>query len=147
MTASLAVVAANGGDEVAETLSVPGDDMRAFFAAVATLQRETVLRFEETVGRLTGLAMIGAGRNDRDLIMTLQDFDRLQQEFAALGDMLARFGTAVDGLFSSRDVSNRLDRDVIAGISISDLKERLLRHYRSEPAERDPATVLDEAVF
>ena len=149
MTSSATNTVAVGDDDVAaERVAAPGDDMGAFLAAVAILQRETVSRFEETVSRLTNLATMGAGRSDRDLIMTLQDFDRLQQEFAALGEVLARFGIAMDGLTPSGEISDRLDRDVIAGISIGDLKERLLRYYRSDEADSDASMViLDEAVF
>ena len=135
------------GDGPANETSASRSDMGAFFAAVAALQRETVLRFEGTVGRLTGLAMNGAGATDRDLIMTLQDFDRLQQEFAALGEVLARFGTIMGNFLSSHNLSDHLDRHVIADISIGDLKERLLQHYRGEAAELEPSTVLDEAIF
>lgn len=149
MTSSATNMVEAGDDDVAaERTAAPGDDMGAFLAAVAILQRETVSRFEETVSRLTGLATMGAGRSDRDLIMTLQDFDRLQQEFAALGDVLARFGIAMDGLTTNGDLSDRLDRDVIGGISIHDLKERLLQHYRSDVADSDGSMViLDEAEF
>ncbi len=130
-------------DGVSETPA--GSETSAFLAALATLQRETVRSFEDTVGRLTGLAMSGAGRNDRELIMTLQDFDRIQQEFAALGDMLARFGLAMKEPAVARVLSEHLDRDIIAGISIHDLKERLLRHYRGEPSELAPTP--GEAIF
>jgi hypothetical protein len=122
------------------------NDISAFFAAVATLQRETISRFEETVGRLTGLAMTSADSTDRELIMTLQDFDRLQQEFAALGEVLARFGTIMGNLLSSHNLSDHLDRHVIADISVGDLKDRLLHYYRSDPGELE-ASVIDEAEF
>jgi len=134
-------------DSPANETPEPRNEIGAFFAAVAALQRETVLRFEGTVGRLTELAMSGAGSSDRDLIMTLQDFDRLQQEFAALGNVLARFGMIMGDFLSNHDLSDHLDRHVIADISVSDLKERLLRHYRPEVDAMDSATVLDEAVF
>jgi hypothetical protein len=137
-----AVEAGEGSD--ADATAAKSRDMAAFFAAIATLQQETVSRFDETVGRLSGLAMIGAGRNDRRVIMTLQDFDRLQQEFAALGEVIARLGIAVSGLFANHDLSNKLEQDVIAGISIGDLKDRLLQHYRSDGSEPE---VLDEAEF
>jgi len=140
-------MAAGSSDGPADESSASRNDIGAFFAAVAAMQRETVLRFEGTVGRLTGLAMNGAGATDRDLIMTLQDFDRLQQEFAALGEMLARFGMIMGSFLSSHNLSDHLDRHVIADISISDLKERLLRHYRGEADELEPSTVLDEAIF
>jgi hypothetical protein len=146
MTGATAM-AAGSSDGPADESSASRNDIGAFFAAVAAMQRETVLRFEGTVGRLTGLAMNGAGATDRDLIMTLQDFDRLQQEFAALGEMLARFGMIMGSFLSSHNLSDHLDRHVIADISISDLKERLLRHYRGEADELDPSTVLDEAIF
>jgi hypothetical protein len=49
---------------------------------------------------------------------------------------------------SSHNLSDHLDRHVIADISIGDLKERLLRHYRGEADDEvDTATVLDEAIF
>ncbi len=146
MTGATAM-AAGSSDGPADESSASRNDIGAFFAAVAALQRETVLRFEGTVGRLTGLAMNGASATDRDLIMTLQDFDRLQQEFAALGEMLARFGMIMGSFLSSHNLSDHLDRHVIADISISDLKERLLRHYRGEADELEPSTVLDEAIF
>lgn len=146
MTGTAVVETERSGGPANETLA-SRNDIGAFFAAVATLQRETVLRFEGTVGRLTGLAMNGVDPTDRDLIMTLQDFDRLQQEFAALGEMLAQFGMIMGNFLSSHNLSDHLDRHVIADISVGDLKERLLRHYRGEADELDLATVLDEAIF
>ena len=139
--------AIGSSDGPASGTSASRNDIGPFFAAVAALQRETVSRFEATVGRLTELTMSGASSSDRDLIMTLQNFDRLQQEFAALGDMLARFGIIMGDFVSSHDLSDHLDRHVIADISIADLKERLLRHYRPEVDDLDTATVLDEAIF
>ena len=139
--------AIGSSDGPANGTSASRNEIGPFFAAVAALQRETVSRFEATVGRLTELTMNGASSSDRDLIMTLQNFDRLQQEFAALGDMLARFGTIMGDFLSSHDLSDHLDRHVIADISIADLKERLLRHYRPEVDGLDTATVLDEAIF
>ncbi len=55
-------------DGPANETSASRNEMGAFFAAVAALQRETVLRFEGTVGRLTGLARNGVGATDRDRI-------------------------------------------------------------------------------
>jgi hypothetical protein len=145
MTATVLSAIVVDQDDGATETSASGDDTCAFLAAVATLQRETVRSFEYTVGRLTGLAMSGASRNDRELIMTLQDFDRIQQEFAALGDMLVRFGMAMKDPAADSGLADRLDREVIDGISIHDLKERLLRYYRGEPSELEPTP--DEAVF
>ena len=59
------------------------------------------------------------------MIVTLQDFDRLQQEFVALGDMLARYAAASDDALLIRDGHADFGH-VIASIVVGDLKERLL---------------------
>ncbi len=147
MTGAAAAIAVESAEAPQNPDAVSRNDIAAFIAAVAALQRETVSRFEGTAGRLTELTMSASSSSDRDLIMTLQDFDLLQQEFAALGEMMARFGALMGCYFASHDLSDRLHRHVIADIPIGDLKERLLRHYRSEGDDFDPATVLDEAIF
>lgn len=106
-------------------------DLRAFLSAVAGLLHETAARFEDTVGRVTEIGMTQRGRPDRSLIVTLQDFDRLQQEFVALGDMLARYAAASDDALSIRDGHADFGH-VIAAIAVGDLKARLLNRLNGK---------------
>src|SRR5260370_10949464 len=66
-----------------------GDDVAAFLDTLATILRENVARLEGTVSRVSEMVLVRSGPAERDLIVTLQDFDRLQQEFAALVDVMA----------------------------------------------------------
>jgi hypothetical protein len=88
---------------------------------------ETVAAFELTVSRITEIAVTRSGKADRDLVVALQDFDRLQQEFATLGQVLHRLSNrpAAEGV--PQDVGHE---EVIAEISIADLKHRLSHHLR-----------------
>ena len=126
----------------------PDDDIKTFVAAIAVVLRETVAGFEQTVSRITDITALRPGGADRDLVVALQDFDRLQQEFATLGDVLARLpglsGATAEGEQSASDT----DHPVLAGISIAGLKERLSRHVRSlalDQAASDDAS--DEVEF
>jgi hypothetical protein len=106
-------------------------DLRAFVSAVAGLLHETASRFEDTVSRVTEIAMAHRGRSERELIVTLQDFDRLQQEFVALGDVLARYASASDDDLSIRDGRAEFGH-VLASIAVGDLKERLMRRLQGK---------------
>ena len=124
----------------------PEDEVRVFLGALATLMRDTVVRFEETVCRVTDLVTAQQGGAGRSLIVALQDFDRLQQEFGALGETLARYAAAA-GPRSATDAPFQLGRDAIAPISVGDLKERLLRHLQGEAVDLDTAPPRVEEIF
>jgi hypothetical protein len=100
----------------------------AFLAVFAALLLDNVLRLDETVGRVTDLVM-GSGKPDRDLIVTLQSFDRLKQEFEALGDALTRYAEATN---ASGEERAQLEQNVIAEITVADLKTRLLRRLQDD---------------
>jgi len=55
------------------------NDVGAFLAVFAALLLDNALRLDETVGRVTDFVM--ASKPNRDLVVTLQSFDRLKQEF------------------------------------------------------------------
>lgn len=99
------------------------DEIRTFLAAISTVLHETVAAFELTVSRITEITVTRPGRADRDLVVALQDFDRLQQEFATLGQLLGKLSNK-----SETSDSESGGHDVIADISIADLKERLAHH-------------------
>jgi len=97
----------------------------AFLAVFAALLLDNVLRLDETVGRVTDLVM-GSGRPDRELIVTFQAFDRLKQEFEALGDALTRYAKSTNTLPHDGEERTQLGQDVIAAITVAELRDRLL---------------------
>ncbi len=101
------------------------DEIRTFLAAISTVLHETVAAFELTVSRITEITVTRPGRADRDLVVALQDFDRLQQEFATLGQILGKLSSKSHAGAEEQEVGHH---KVIADISIADLKERLAHH-------------------
>jgi hypothetical protein len=100
------------------------NDVSAFLAVLAALLLDNVLQLDETVGRVTDFVM--SNKPDRDTIVTLQSFDRIKQEFEALGDALARYAQAHGTTPESGAARLQLGHDVISGITVADLKDRLL---------------------
>jgi hypothetical protein len=122
-----------------------GDDVGAFLATVATTLRETVSQLESTVGRITETVVTRSAQVDRELVVMLQDFDRLQQEFAALGDLIAHCA-ATSGARSGTAWIDHHGRMAIAAISVADLKDRFLRHLDG-PTGLAASPTSDEVVF
>jgi hypothetical protein len=113
------------------TVQDSANDAGAFLSVFAALLLDNVLRFEETASRVTKLVM-GSGRPDRELIVTLQSFDRLKQEFEALGDALTRYAESTNDLPHAGEERAQLGRDVVAAITVHDLKDRLLRRLQAD---------------
>lgn len=101
----------------------PTADIAALLGVLATLFLDNVRSLDDTVTQVTGLVM-REGRPSRELIVTLQSFDRLKQEFEALSGALARYAdsTTAVPLFGEERV--QFGRDVIDAISLADLKDR-----------------------
>ena len=108
-----------------------GNDVRAFLSVLAALLLDNTLRLEETAGRVTELIM-SSGRPDREMVVTLQSFDRLKQEFEALGDALARYAESANALPQVGEDRHQLGREVIATIVLADLKDRLLTKLQGD---------------
>jgi len=125
----------------------PDDDIKTFVAAIAVVLRETVAGFEQTVSRITEITVMRPGRADRDLVVALQDFDRLQQEFATLGEVLARLPALSGENAAGEQSGSESDHPVLASISIAGLKDRLSRHLRSMAADLSSSDTSDEVVF
>lgn len=119
-----------------ESAGSPG----SFLTGIAMLLRESVQQFESISGGISEAVMSRPGMADRELVVTLQAFDRLQQEFVAVADILTRYsGTMADAPAPGGVLPN--EEEAIAAIAMSDLKERLLRHLqvsRAEVAELPP---------
>jgi hypothetical protein len=114
------------------------DNVGAFLAVFAALLLDNVLRLEETVGRVTDLVM-SSGRPDRELVVTLQSFDRLKQEFEALGDALTRYAESTNAIPVAGEERVQLGEEVIGAITVADLKDRLLFRLKEQPM--DPADI------
>lgn len=101
-------------------------DIAALLGVLATLFLDNVRELEDTVARVTDL-VTRDGRPDRELIVTLQSFDRLKQEFEALSGALARYADSTNALPVAGDGPREpFGRDVIHEITLADLKERFL---------------------
>jgi hypothetical protein len=101
-------------------------DIAALLGVLATLFLDNVRELEDTVARVTDL-VTRDGRPDRELIVTLQSFDRLKQEFEALSGALARYADSTNALPVAGDGPREpFGRDVIHDIALADLKERFL---------------------
>jgi hypothetical protein len=114
---------------VSETVS--SNDVGSFLAVFAALLLDNVLRLDETVGRVTDL-VIGSGRPDKELVVTLQSFDRLKQEFEALGDALTRYAGATNSIPLAGEERAQLGQEVIAAITLAELKDRLLSRLQED---------------
>ncbi len=109
------------------------NDVGAFLAVFAALLLDNVLRLDETVGRVTDFVM--ASKPSRELVVTLQSFDRLKQEFEALGDALTRYAEATNSAPMSTEARSQLEQDIIEGITVADLKDRLLSRLQEDLPE------------
>jgi hypothetical protein len=123
----------------------PIEDIATFLAATAVALRETVTRFEKTTARITESVTTRPSLADRDLIVTLQDFDRLQQEFATLAEVLTRAAAKSSESWLRAEGGGHPAEDAIATVSIADLKDRLM--YSLSPSPLDMAVGTDEVVF
>jgi hypothetical protein len=118
-----------------------------FIAGVAGLLRETVQRFETISSGVSDAVMSRASMQDRDLIVTLQAFDRLQQEFVAVADVLSHYSGALGDPLSDGSGHARGEEEAIAAIAVSDLKQRLLDHLRRDRGNEINPPPADEAEF
>jgi hypothetical protein len=116
------------------TVPESADNVGAFLAVFAALLLDNVLRFEESVGTVTDLVMSN-GRPGRELVVALQSFDRLKQEFEALGDALTRYAESTNALPLAGKERAQLGQEVIAAITVADLKDRLFRRFSEDLPE------------
>ena len=119
------------------------DNVGAFLAVFAALLLDNVLRLEETVGRVTDLIM-SSGRPDRELVVTLQSFDRLKQEFEALGDALTRYAESTNAVPVAGEQRIQLGEEVIGAITVADLKDRLLYRLKEQPIDSETIPKVEE---
>jgi hypothetical protein len=107
-------------------------DPKALLAALAVVLRDTIDRFSEVSGRVTENVLTRGNPADHSLIVALQDFDRLQQEFDALNGVLSNCAGLWDGSEESDGEQASFGCEAITGIGIADLKDRLLSRLHNE---------------
>ena len=101
----------------------PTAEIAALLGVLATLFLDNVRNLDDTVTRVTDLVMQEM-RPSRELIVTLQSFDRLKQEFEALGGALSRYAESTTTIPLFGEERTQFGRDVINAISLADLKDR-----------------------
>jgi hypothetical protein len=114
-------------------------EIGTFLIATAEVLRETIMRFEKTTAGITEHVMTRPSQADRDLIVTLQDFDRLQQEFLMLAEVLTQAAGKSGESWLRAEGGGHPAEDAIAGISVADLKERLMRYLNISMVPLAPA--------
>lgn len=129
-SSAVAVEETRGDGEQADTL--PPFEAKALLAAIATVMRDTIERFGELSGRVTENVLTRGNPADHSLIVALQDFDRLQQEFGALNDVLSRCMEQWGGAGVPDNERLADGSDAIADISLADLKARLRDRFHNE---------------
>jgi hypothetical protein len=80
---------------------------------------------------VTELTALRRSRPERELVVALQDFDRLQQEFVSFAEVSS---AAVKSLESWQRIAGQdghPSEDAIAKIPLTDLKSRILRQLGS----------------
>ena len=107
---------------------------------MATELHETILRLERTTARVTELTALRTARPDRDLVVALQDFDRLQQEFVSFADTFASAAAKSPESWQQSNEDGHPAGDAVAKIPLTDLKARILRQLCA--ADEDFAEVV-----
>lgn len=123
------------------------NEISAFLLATARALGETVSRFEDTTARITEKVMAQSTPADRDLVVMLQDFDRLQQEFAALAELFIRATAKPEQSWLHEDDDNHPGRAAIATVSLAELKDRLTRHLGILRIDMGVAAMEEEVFF
>jgi hypothetical protein len=121
------------------------DEIATFLRATAVALAETVTRLERTTARITESVTTRPSLADRDLVVTLQDFDRLQQEFATLAEVLTRAAAKSGESWLRAEGGGHPAEDAIATVTVADLKDRLMYSLSASPL--DMAIGSDEVVF
>ena len=129
--------------------SVAGSDLALpkVLAALASILRDSTGRFEETSDRITQLVVARETGNGVDIIVALQEFDRLRQDFDAIEGILAGCAQAME-----RPATNQPGhplRDVIAEVPVVDFKNRLARRlaWVSQDTNTADTPFVEEAIY
>jgi hypothetical protein len=115
-------------------------------AAVASILRDSTGRFEETSDRIAQLVVSRETGSGVDIIVALQEFDRLRQDFDAIEKILAGCAQVIERPAANGTVHPF--RDVVGEVPVVDFKNRLARRlaWVSRGIETNGPFV-EEAIF
>jgi hypothetical protein len=136
------------GDAGQDTGSAPSDlPLPTVLAALASILRDSTGRFEETSDRITQLVVARESGSGVDIIVALQEFDRLRQDFEAIEGILSGCAQVIERAAGS-EAGHPL-RDVIAEIPVVDFKNRLARRlaWVAQGADGADTAFVEEAIF
>ena len=129
--------------------SIAGADLPLpkVLAALASILRDSTGRFEETSDRIAQLVVARESGTGVDIIVTLQEFDRLRQDFDAIEGILAGCAKVIER--SAASESGHPLRDVIAEVPVVDFKNRLARRlaWVCQETNTADAPFVEEAIF
>ena len=116
-------------------------------AALASMLHEATTRFEETSDLIAQLVVAGETGMGPELIVALQDFDRLRQDFVAIGSVLSRCSQATGELTPSEKIYPL--HQVLADIPLVDFKKRLTQclAWMSKATSAAGGKVVEEEEF
>jgi hypothetical protein len=115
----------------------------AVLSAVDATLRDTIARFREVSGRVTEIVLAEGDRANPEIIVMLQDFDRLEQQFVALSDVLASCNEA----WQIPGDPQRAAADAVNGITLADLKANLLSRVKNETLLMTTSAAARDQVF
>lgn len=101
------------------------DGVEQFLTACANVMLDRTALLESAAGRVSELVM-GDDRPNRELVVALQSFDRLTQEFHAIGEALLEYGGSIRA-YAAVDGQEALAKRVIDRIAVGDLKAVMRR--------------------
>ena len=116
-------------------------------ATLASILRDSTGRFEETSDRIAQLVVARETGSGVDIIVALQEFDRLRQDFEAIEGILAGCAEAIERAAANQTV--RPLREVIGEIPVVDFKTRFARRlaWVSQEIESPDTAFVEEAIF
>jgi hypothetical protein len=129
--------------------SIAGSDLplRTVLAALASILRDSTGRFEATSDRIAQLVVARETGTGVDIIVALQEFDRLRQDFDAIESILSGCAQAIDRPVGT-EAGHPL-RDAIAEVPVVDFKNRLARRlaWVAQDTRTTEAPFVEEAIF
>jgi hypothetical protein len=121
--------------------------LRTVLAALASILRDSTGRFEQTSDRIAQLVVARETGTGVDIIVALQEFDRLRQDFDAIESILAGCAKVIER--TGCDEPGQPFREVISEVPVVDFKTRLERRLAWVAQEADTAVTpfVEEAIF
>ena len=116
-------------------------------AAVASILRDSTGRFEETSDRIAQLVVARETGSGVDIIVALQEFDRLRQDFDAIESILSGCAKVIEHP-AARETAHPF-REVVDEIPVVEFKTRLGRRldWVSREINPDDMPFVEEAIF